>query len=72
MIERMSSNSDDERGFGIWSALMLIVLIAVIAAAAVKAITITMAIVIFIAAFIVLTLIAMLPDMARYIRISSM
>jgi hypothetical protein len=61
-----------EAGFGVWGALLLLILIGLIVAAVMKVLAIWAAIVIFVAAVIVIGLLANISDITRYMKISSM
>jgi membrane protein YdbS with pleckstrin-like domain len=63
---------DDESGFGIWGILILLVLIGFIVAAAMKWLSVLAAVIGFIIVFGVIIFLAMLPDLLRYTKISSM
>ena len=61
-----------ESGFGIFSALVLLAFIGFIAAAAMGTMRVSYAILGFVAALVVITVLAMIPDIIRYSKISSM
>ncbi len=61
-----------EDGIGMYSALLFLVLIALIVAVFMKALTVWLAIGLFVLAIIVIGLLASLPDIQRYIKISNM
>jgi uncharacterized membrane protein YkgB len=71
-VQNFSTQKESESGFGIWGALILLVLIGFIVAAAMKWLTVLAAVVGFIIVFAVLVFLAMLPDLLRYTKISSM
>jgi len=62
----------NESGFGLWSAIVLLALIAFIILAVMKTMTVWAAVLAFVAVLIIATLIAALPDIIRYTKISSM
>jgi membrane protein YdbS with pleckstrin-like domain len=65
-------NVSSESGFGLWGAIVLLALIAFIVLAVMKLMTVWAAVLAFAAVLILATLIAMLPDIMRYSKISSM
>ncbi len=64
--------TDSESGFGVWSAILLLALIAFIVLAVMKTISILAAVIGFVAVVILVMFFATLPDMIRYARISNM
>lgn len=72
MKKQTSFSLNNEEGFGIWSAIVLLALIAFIAAVAMKTLSIWVAILGFIAVFIAVMFLMSLPSIIRYGKISSM
>ncbi|HEV7642448.1 MAG TPA: hypothetical protein VGO50_00775 [Pyrinomonadaceae bacterium] len=68
----MKQQNNSESGFGIWSVILLLALIAFIVLAVMKTITVLAAVIGFIAVFILILFFATLPDIMRYVKISSM
>lgn len=62
----------DEKGFSLFFALILVILIGFIAAVLMKLLGILAAVLGFLAVVIIMTFFVAIPDMMRYIRISSM
>ena len=71
-VPTFSIRNENEAGFGIWGILILLVLIGFIVAAAMKWLTVLAAVIGFIIVFAILVFLAMLPDIMRYTKISSM
>ncbi|MEP7076017.1 MAG: hypothetical protein ABI878_09410 [Acidobacteriota bacterium] len=61
-----------EAGYGLWRALLLLILVGLIAAVIMKTIAAWVAILAFIAAVVIIGLVANASDIGRYMRISSM
>jgi hypothetical protein len=61
-----------ERGFSVWGVVLLIALIAFIVLAAVKVLSVLAAVIGFVVIFAIIVIIALLPDIIRYAKISSM
>lgn len=72
MKRNVATEIRSDAGFGIWKALLLIVFLALIVAAVMKAISILMAVVLFVLAVIVIGVIANVSDITRYMKISGM
>jgi hypothetical protein len=73
MVTRgFSIGQNNEAGFGVWGAVILLALIAFIVLAVVKVLSVLAAVIGFVVVFAVIVLIAMLPDIIRYAKISSM
>jgi uncharacterized membrane protein YhaH (DUF805 family) len=68
----MKQQNNGESGFGIWSVILLLALIAFIGLAVMKTIGVLAAVLGFIAVFILVVFFATLPDIVRYVKISSM
>jgi uncharacterized membrane protein YhaH (DUF805 family) len=68
----MKQQNNSESGFGIWSAILLLALIAFIVLAVMKTISVLAAVLGFIVVFILVVFFATLPDIIRYTKISSM
>lgn len=66
------TQTGSESGFGVWSAILLLALIASIVLAVIKTISILAAVAGFVAVVILIMFFATLPDIIRYARISSM
>jgi small basic protein len=62
----------NEAGFGVWQALLFLILIGLIVAVAMKAIGIWVGLGSFVAAVVLLGILANVSDIRRYIRISNM
>lgn len=72
MRNEMDSARKNEAGYGLWRALLLIILVALVAAAIMKAIAVWVAVLAFIAAVVIIGLVANASDISRYMKISSM
>lgn len=71
-MNKSMSARHSEDGIGMYSPLLFLVLIALIVAVFMKALTVWLAIGLFVLAIIVIGLLASLPDIQRYIKISNM
>lgn len=71
-VPTVLTRNENESGFGIWGILILLVLIGFIVAAAMKWLTVLAAVIGFIIVFAILVFLAMLPDIMRYSKMSSM
>jgi hypothetical protein len=72
MTNEIASERNGEGGFAFWRILLLIVLIGFIAAVVMKLMSVWVAIGFFVLAAFVIGLLANIPDIIRYMRISSM
>ncbi len=72
MKKQNSFSRNNESGFGIWSAIILLALIFFIAAALMKTVGIWTAVIGFIAVFVTVMFLANLSDIIRYSKISNM
>jgi len=63
---------NSEAGFGIWSALLVLALIAFIVLLVMKTVSVLTAVIGFVAVVILILFFATLPDIMRYVKISSM
>ncbi|CAN5824650.1 hypothetical protein BH20ACI4_BH20ACI4_03730 [soil metagenome] len=72
MKKPTSFSLNNEEGFGIWGAIVLLALIFFIVAVAMKTLSIWTAIIGFIAVFVAVMFLMSLPGIIRYGKISSM
>ena len=72
MKKQTAFTRKDEKGFGIWSAIVLLALIAFIAAVILKAMGVWTALIGFVLVTFVAILLASLPDIIRYNKMSGM
>lgn len=72
MREMLVSTRNDESGFGLWRALLLLILLGLIVAVVMKAMSVWLAVGVFVLAVVLLGLIANASDIGRYMKISGM
>ena len=71
-MKKQTFSLNNQDGFGIWSALILLALIFFVAAVVMKTLSIWTAIIGFIAVFVAVMFLMSLPSIIRYSKISSM